>query len=102
MQALQAILVTCWGIVTAVLIVLFIYRSTLSSREDDQIFIDTPQQHHFQLAGADAPSAHYQEQQAILAKISRLTKPILALAVASAVLLAASIGIWAFHGLGKP
>lgn len=99
MPTLQAILVTCWGVVTAVLILLLIYRSTLSSREEDQIFIDTPEQHHFQLAGAQAPTTHYQVQQEILAKISRLTKPILALSVAWAVLLVASLGVWVYHGL---
>lgn len=98
MPALQAVLVASWGVVTAVLIVLLIYRSTLSSREEDQIFIDSPEQHHFQMAGGESPSTHYQEQQAIVARISRLTKPILALAVASAVLILASLGVWAFQG----
>ena len=101
MQALQVILVTSWGVVTAVLIVLLIYRSTLSSREDDQIFIDTPEQHHFQVMGGETPSAHFQEQQAIVAKIARLMKPILALSVTSAVLILASLGVWAFQSLRK-
>jgi beta-lactamase regulating signal transducer with metallopeptidase domain len=87
MEELQVILLTSWGLITAVLIVLLIYRATLSSKEDDQIFIDVAEQHHFQ------------EQQVIIAKMSRLTKPILALAVTSAVLLLASAGLWVYGGL---
>jgi hypothetical protein len=87
MEALQVILFASWGLVTAVLIMLLIYRATLSSKEDDQIFIDAAEQHHFE------------DQQAIIAKISRLTKPIVALAVTSAVLLLTSAGIWVYEGL---
>jgi hypothetical protein len=76
-----------WGVITGVLVILVIYRGTLSSKEDDQIFIDAAEQHH------------YQEQQAIIAKISRLTKPIITLAVISGVLLLASAGIWIYAGL---
>jgi hypothetical protein len=99
MEELRVTLFAAWGVVTAVLIVLLLYRSALSSKEDDQIFIDTPEQHHFQMAGAKPATAHYREQQEVIAKIARLTKPILALAVTSAVLLLAGLGIWAFQGL---
>jgi len=68
------------------LAVLVIYRATLSSREDDQIFIDAAEQHH------------YREQQAIIARISRLTAPIITLAVVSGVLLLASAGVWLYRG----
>ncbi len=81
------LLMISWGIITAFLVVLVIYRGTLSSKEDDQIFIDAAEQHH------------YQEQQAIIARISRLTKPIIALAVVSGALLLASAGIWVYQGL---
>jgi len=87
MEELQVILLSSWGVVTAVLIILVIYRATLSSREDDQIFIDAAEQHHFQ------------EQRAIITRISRLTKPILALAVTSAVLLLTSAGVWIYGAL---
>jgi hypothetical protein len=80
------LLMISWGVVTAVLAVLVIYRGTLSSREDDQIFIDAAEQHH------------YQEQQAIIARSVRLTKPIIVLAVLSAVLLIAGAGVWLYQG----
>ncbi len=84
---LLMLLMVSWGVITAVLAVLVIYRGTLSSKEDDQIFIDAAEQHH------------YQEQQAVIAKMSRLTKPIIALAVISGVLLLTSAGVWIYGGL---
>ena len=80
-------LMVSWAVVTAMLVVLLIYRGTLSSKEDDQIFIDAAEQHH------------YREQQAIIAKISRLAKPIITLAVISGMLLITSAGIWIYRGL---
>lgn len=80
------LLMISWGVITAALAILVIYRGTLSSREDDQIFIDEAEQHH------------YQEQVAIIARMSRLTKPIIALAVLSGVLLLASAGVWMYQG----
>lgn len=81
------LLMIAWGVITVFLVVLVVYRGTLSSKEDDQIFIDAAEQHHFQ------------EQQAIIARISRLTKPIIALAVVSGALLLASAGVWIYRGL---
>jgi hypothetical protein len=76
-----------WGVITAVLAILVIYRGMLSSREDDQIFLAAAEQHH------------YQDQQAVIAKMARLTKPIIALAVISGVLLLTSAGLWIYQGL---
>ena len=33
-------LLIAWGVLTAFLIILLIYRSTLTMREDDQLFLD--------------------------------------------------------------
>ena len=91
MQESQSVLLmlsmVSWGVITAVLAILVIYRGTLSSREDDQIFIDAAEQHH------------YQDQQAVIAKMARLTKPIIALALISGVLLLTSAGLWIYGGL---
>lgn len=75
------------GVVTVALAILAIYRGTLSAKEDDQIFIDAAEQHHFQ------------EQQMIIAKISRLDRPIIALSVILGLLLLTSAGIWVYQGL---
>jgi len=80
------LLMISWGVITVVLVALVVYRGMLSSREDDQIFIDAAEQHH------------YKEQVAIIARMSRLTKPIIALAVLSGVLLLASAGVWIYQG----
>lgn len=80
------LLMVSWGVITAALVVLVVYRGTLSSKEDDQIFIDAAEQHH------------YREQQQIIARITRLTSPIIALAVLSGVLLLASAGVWIYQG----
>jgi hypothetical protein len=80
------LLMISWGVITVVLVVLVVYRGTLSSREDDQIFIDDAEQHH------------YQEQLVIIDRMSRLSKPIIALAVVSGMLLLASAGVWIYQG----
>jgi hypothetical protein len=85
-STILTLLMISWGVVTAVLAILVIYRGTLSSKEDDQIFIDPAEQHH------------YLEQQMIIAKLSRLTGPIIALSVISGVLLLTSAGIWIYRG----
>lgn len=74
-------LLVAWGVVTAVLICVLIYRSALSTREEDQIFLD-------------ASNTIANEQRAIVARIERLTMPITALIVVSGALLAAIAGIW--------
>jgi len=80
------LLMISWGVITVALVALIVYRGTLSSREDDQIFIDAAEQHH------------YQEQLVIIARMSRLTKPIITLSVVSGVLLLASAGVWIYSG----
>ena len=80
------LLMISWGVITAVLAILVIYRGTLSSREDDQIFIDAAEQHH------------YREQLDIIARITSLTRPIIALAVLSGALLIATASVWLYRG----
>ncbi len=75
-----------WAIVTAVLICVLIYRSMLGNREEDQLFLD----------GAGQSMA--QEQQTIVARIERLSRPITALIVLSGALLVAMAGLWLWEG----
>src|SRR6476659_9219272 len=75
-------LFSAWGVITAVLAVLLIYRGTLSAREDDQIFIDPAEQHHLE------------EQKEVIAKMTRLRKPIVVLTAASAVLFLSGVSFW--------
>lgn len=80
------LLMISWGVITAFLVALIVYRGTLSSKEDDQIFIDAAEQHH------------YREQLVIIDRMSRLTKPIIALGILSGALLLASAGVWIYQG----
>ena len=75
-----------WGVVTAVLVCLLIYRGTLESHEDDQIFLDA------------AEDSMAREQRAIIGRIERLSRPITLLTVASSALLLVVAGIWLWQG----
>ena len=80
-------LLIAWGIVTAIFLVLVIWRSVLSSHEDDQIFIDAAQEHMAR------------EQRELVAKIESLSKPLMASGITSGVLLLLIAGIFVYHGL---
>ena len=83
---LLMLLSSSWGVTTAVLVGVLVYRGTLSLKEDDQIFIDAAEQHY------------YQEQQGIIARISRLRAPIIALSLVSGVLFLTTVGLWIYQG----
>ncbi len=70
-----------WGGLTALLIVLLIYRGTLTNREDDQLFLD------------DAESHIQAEQVALMKKVDRLNPFVRVLGAASGLLILVIIGI---------
>ena len=80
------ILLIAWGVITSVLICIFIYRSTLETREDDQIFLDT------------AGESMARGQRAIVARIEKLGRPLVALTVLSGALLVVIAGMWLWQG----
>ncbi len=78
------ILLIVWGGLTTILIVLLIYRSTLTIREDDQLFLDEAE-HHIEV-----------EQQELMKRVDRLT-PLVRVFGAASILLILAIGgiaIW--------
>lgn len=82
-------LMIAWGVVTAALICLLIYRGTLETHEDDQIFLDA------------AGESMAQEQRMIVARIDRLSRPITLLIVASCALLVVIAGMWLYDGFKR-
>jgi hypothetical protein len=84
-DVLYAVLIA-WGVVTAALVCLLIYRGTLEAHEDDQIFLD---------AAGDSMAS---EQRALVARIDKLGRPITLLIIASSALLLVVAGIWLWQG----
>lgn len=80
-------IVVAWGLVTAVFVVLFIWRSVLSSHEDDQIFLDAAEEHMAR------------EQRELIAKINKLSKPLLGTGILAGALLLVIAGMWLKEGL---
>jgi hypothetical protein len=80
-------LLIAWGIVTAVFIVLLIWRGVLSSHEDDQIFLDAAEEHMAR------------QQRELVAKISTLSRPLLITGILSGALLLLAGGLWIYEGL---
>ena len=76
-----------WGAVTAVFIVLMIYRSLVSMREDDQLFLN------------DRETAMEAEQKEVQRKISRLRPYTKGFGFASAGLAVMIAGVWIYRGI---
>jgi hypothetical protein len=79
-------LLIAWGIVTAIFLILLIWRSLLESHEDDQLFIDAAEEHMAR------------EQRDLIARINTLSRPIMASGVAAGGLLLVIAGLWLYTG----
>jgi hypothetical protein len=80
-------LLIAWGVLTAALIALLIYRGTLTMQEDDQLFLGESESHMAK------------EQLEIMAKVNRLGPLVKGLGTASAVLILTIAGIAIYQGL---
>jgi hypothetical protein len=78
-----------WGAVTTAFVILMIYRSLITMREDDQLFLDPTQT----VAAA--------EQQEIQKKLKRLGPYATGLGVASACLGAGAVGLWLYQAMTR-
>jgi len=86
MGSLQMLLLA-WGVVTTILVCMWIYRSALENREEDQIFLD---------AAGDSMA---REQAQLVARIEKLNRPILVLMVLSGLLLVSTGALWAYQSI---
>jgi uncharacterized membrane protein len=75
-------LLLIWAVVTVILVVLFIYRGTLETHEDDQVFLDA------------AEERMAEDQRVLVTKIDKVTKPIHFFMALSGALLAVIAAIW--------
>jgi hypothetical protein len=89
LSALSTVLVL-WGVVTTALAILLIYRSTISMKEEDQLFLDSAQ------------SNLEKEQLEVRARLARLTPYAAILGVTSGLLLAVTAGLWVYQQFANP
>ncbi len=82
-------LLIIWAVLTTILVILLIYRSTLTMREDDQLFLD------------DSGSHMEQEQKDLLTKVNKLTPIVNVLGATSGLLILVIAGIWVYRGLSQ-
>jgi hypothetical protein len=78
-----------WGIVTGILVVLLIYKSTLSMHEDDSIMLN------------DTESQLQKDQAEVLAKMRKITPMIKVLGALSAVMILVIAGLFIYQGLNQ-
>jgi hypothetical protein len=76
-----------FGVFAIALILLLIYKSTLTMRRDDQLFLD------------DASSHMHAEQTELLAKVNRLTVPMRVFSIGSGVFLMVLAAMWFYQKL---
>jgi len=88
-MSLMTMLLIVWAGLTTVLVILLIYRSTVSMQEDDQLFL------------SDSETAMQQEQTAILRRLKSLQLPLRLLGGASGLLLLIMFGLWIWQGLSQ-
>lgn len=79
-------LIVVWGTLTAVLVLLLIYRSTLTIKEDDQLFLD------------EAESHMQAEQTELLARMNRIQPAVRLLGACSGLLILLIGGLWLYQG----
>ena len=83
------VLLTIWAVLTTILVILIIYRSTLTMHEDDQLFLSETESHM------------EVEQRDLLKKVHRITPIVSLLGATSGLLILVIAGIWVYRGLSS-
>jgi hypothetical protein len=84
---MTTVVAVIFGVFAIGLIVLLIYKSTLTMHRDDQLFLD------------DASSHMHNEQTELLTKVNRLTIPVRVFAIWSGVFLLGVVAMWLYEKL---
>ncbi len=82
-------LLILWGGLTLVLVVLLIYRGTLTMHEDDQLFLDSAEDHM------------QKEQQELMVKMDKLTPWLRICGAGSAGLIVIIVGVWFYTNMTR-
>jgi len=78
-----------WGVLTAVLVILLIYRSTLTMQEDDQLYL------------SDSESHMQKEQTQLLARVNKINPLVRGLGAVSGLLILVIAGMAIYTGLNS-
>lgn len=81
------VLLVAWGVLTGILVLLLIYRSTLTMHEDDSIFLN------------DTESQMQKDQVEVLAKMKRITPLLKVLGALSGAMILVIAGLFIYQGL---
>jgi hypothetical protein len=81
------LLLVAWGILTGVLVILLIYKSTLSIHEDDSLMLN------------DTESQMQRDQKEVLAKMRKIAPMIKVLGVLSGLMILVIAGLFVYQGL---
>ena len=82
-------LLIVWAVLTAVLILLLIYRGTLNMHEDDQLFLD------------DAQAHMAREQEELIGRMNRLQPWVRLFGACSAALIVIIAGLALYSGINQ-
>jgi uncharacterized membrane protein YjfL (UPF0719 family) len=82
-------LLVAWGVLTGILIILLIYRSTLTMHEDDSIFLN------------DTESQMQKDQVEVLAKMKKITPVLKILGALSGAMILVIAGLFIYQGLSN-
>ena len=86
-MSIMTVLLTVWGVLTGILVLLLIYRSTLAMHEDDQLFLN------------DAESHLQLEQTELQRRMSRIQPVLRVLGAGSGLLILVICGLWLWQGI---
>jgi hypothetical protein len=87
---MMSTLMVVWGVATTILVALLIYRSLLSMKEEDRLFLTQAEAHE------------EREQQKLIVRLQAVGRYSLALGIVSGVLMLAIAGMWTYAQFMRP